>query len=258
MRKFYIFLIILSIFLALFAPFLSKYDPVLIELNVAKIAPNFTHIFGTDILGRDIFSRTLYALRISLFVGVSAAFLSVIFALAYVFISRFFAYAFFSRILDMLLALPSLLVIMFFQSFLSGSLWSMIFIIALGHFAFIAKVIDNQLNKFQKLEFYQNAIILGSTKTKALFSDLLPACLNLIFVLFVLHIAHSITAEATLSFFGLGVELSTPSLGNMLNDANKAVFLGFWWMIVFPVVFILLLILPLLALANDTQEDIKI
>ncbi|WP_291950484.1 ABC transporter permease [Campylobacter sp.] len=254
----YIFFIILSIFLALFAPFLSTHDPILIDLNTAKIPPNLTYIFGTDILGRDIFSRILYALRVSLFVGVSAAFLSIIFALIYVFISRFFAYVFFSRLLDMLLALPSLLVIMFFQSFLVGSLWSMIFIIALGHFAFAAKVVDNQLNKFQKLEFYQNAIVLGSTRLKALFNELLPACLNLLFVLFILHIAHSITAEATLSFFGLGVELSTPSLGNMLNDVSKAVFLGFWWMIIFPVVFILLLILPLLALANDIQEDIKI
>ncbi|EKP5364690.1 ABC transporter permease, partial [Campylobacter lari] len=61
-----------------------------------------------------------------------------------------------------------------------------------------------------------------------------------------------------LSFFGLGVELWTPSLGNMLNEASKAVFLGFWWMIVFPVAFILMLILPLLALGNDLQEEIKV
>ncbi|EAK9946436.1 ABC transporter permease [Campylobacter lari] len=257
MRKFCVMMILLSFILALFAPLISSYDPNLVDLSKAKIAPNLSHIFGTDLLGRDVFTRILYALRVSLFVGIMAAFFSVLFACVYVFLTRFFAYAFFARVIDMLLALPSLLVIMFFQSFLAGSLWSMIFIIALGHFAFVAKVLDTQLNKFQKLEFYQNAIILGSSKMKALFSELLPACWNLIFVLFVLNIAHAITSEATLSFFGLGVELWTPSLGNMLNEASKAVFLGFWWMIVFPVAFILMLILPLLALGNDLQEEIK-
>lgn len=257
MRKICISLIILSIFLAIFAPFLSTQDPTLVDLSKAKMAPNLVYFFGTDLLGRDIFSRILYALRISLFVGVMAAFFSVLFACVYVFLTRFFAYAFFARVLDMLLALPSLLVIMFFQSFLQGSLWSMIFIIALGHFAFVAKVLDTQLNKFQKMEFYQNAIVLGANKFKALFSELLPACWNLLFVLFDLNIAHAITSEATLSFFGLGVDLFTPSLGNILNEANKAVFLGCWWMILFPIAFILLLILPLLALGNDLQEEIK-
>ncbi|MBF7046617.1 ABC transporter permease [Campylobacter volucris] len=258
MRKIYLALFFISIILAVFAPYINSYDPNLIDLNKAKQAPNLIHIFGTDLLGRDLFARILYALRVSLLVGILAAFLSVVFALFYVFLTRFFAYAFFARVLDMLLALPSLLVIMFFQSFLAGSIWSMIFIIALGHFAFVAKVLDTHINKFQKLEFYQNAIILGSTKTKALFKELLPACWNLLFVLFVLNIAHAITSEATLSFFGLGVDLSTPSLGNILNEVSKSVFLGFWWMIVFPVMFILLLILPLLALGNDMQEGIKI
>lgn len=258
MRKLCVILIVFCIFLALFAPFLSPYDPNLIDLNKAKLSPNLEHFFGTDMLGRDIYTRILYSLRISLFVGFFSAMLSVFFAFCYAFFTRFFAYTFFARMLDMLLAMPSLLVIMFFQSFLNGGIITMSFVIALGHFAFVARVLDIQISKFQKLEFYQNAIVLGSTKFRALFKEIFPACLNVLFVLFVLNIAHAISNEATLSFFGLGVDLAKPSLGNMLGEASKGLFLGIWWMLVFPVAFMLLLILPLFALGNLMQEESKI
>lgn len=75
MRKFCVMMILLSFVLALFAPLISSYDPNLVDLSKAKIAPNLSHIFGTDLLGRDVFTRILYALRVSLFVGIMAAFL---------------------------------------------------------------------------------------------------------------------------------------------------------------------------------------
>lgn len=258
MLKIYLFIISLCVFLAIFAPILSPYDPNLVNLSQAKIAPNLEHLFGTDMLGRDVLTRILYSLRISLWVGFCASFLSVIFAFLYAFLTRLFAYVFFARVLDMLLALPSLLIIMFFQSFLNGGILSMTLVIALGHFAYIARVLDIEIGKYQKLEFYENALILGSTRFKALFSEIAPACLNLLFVLFVFNIAHAIANEATLSFFGLGVNLGEASLGNMLNEASKGLFLGFWWMLLFPVGFILLLILPLLALGNDLQKRSKL
>ena len=256
-------LFILSPFLfcvlfALIVPFASPYSATLAELANAKIAPNFTHLFGTELLGRDLFTQIAYALRVSLFVGFVSAFFTLFLAVVFVLVARCSFYSFFIRSLDALLAFPALLLVMFFQSFLGGNLLTMSLIIALGHFAFIAKLLDSELNSLMKSEFYLCALALGSTKFRAFYKDLLPACVNLLLVLFILNVAHSIGNEATLSFFGLGVGLDEISLGKLLNEGAQAIFTGTWWLIVFPVAFLLLLILPLLAFAATLQDSLGV
>ena len=243
----------LMIFLV-FAPKFSSYNPSMSDFLSFYLAPNSNHFFGTDMLGRDLFSRVLYALRNSIFIGVCASSLALVFALFYLLLARMFFYNFFMRILDLFLALPSLLLMMFFQSFIEGSFISMIFIIALSHYAFIAKLFESELRALEKLEFYEAALVLGSSKIRAFFKELLPPCFSLLFLLFVLNIIHAISTEATLSFFGLGLPFDIPSLGNILNDASKAIFIGAWWVIVFPLLALLMLILLLLWLSNFLQK----
>lgn len=244
----------LLIILTIFASYLAPYEPNFGDLSKLYQAPNSKHILGTDGLGRDLLSRLLYALRSSIFIGLMASFLTLFFALIYIFLARLFFYDFFLRLLDMFLALPFLLLMMFLQSFISGGFVSMIFIIALTHWPFVAKLFSTELQRLSHLEFYQAALVLGSSKMRAFFSELLPPCLWLFMVLFILNIIHAIGTEATLSFFGLGLAFEIPSLGTMLNDASKAVFLGAWWLIVFPLLVLLLLILPLLILSSHLQK----
>lgn len=252
MRKVLLFSpFIICVLFALFVPFISSHSVNLNELANARMSPNLSHFFGTDLLGNDLFTQIAYALRVSFFVGFVAAFMSIVLAIIYTLLARCFFYDFFIRSLDAILAFPNLLLIMFFQSFFGGNLLMMAFIIALGHFAFIAKLLDSELNRLMKSDFYLCALALGSTRLKAFYTDLLPACINLLFVLFVLNVAHSIGSEATLSFFGLGVNLDEVSLGKLLNEGAKAIFTGTWWLIVFPVVFLLALILPLFAFASS-------
>ena len=243
---------------AIFVPLLSPYAAGFNELANAKMPPNLEHFFGTDLLGRDLFTQLAQGLRVSLFVGFVAAFMSVVLGVLFVLLARSFFYSFFIRSLDAILAAPSLLIVMFFQSFLSGNLLTMSFVIALGHFAFIAKLLDSELNSLMKSEFYLCALALGSTKFRAFYKDLLPACVNLLLVLFILNIAHAISHEATLSFFGLGVSLDEVSLGRLLDEGAKAVFIGAWWLVIFPVAFLLALILPLLALASNLQGNLGV
>lgn len=243
---------------ALIVPFVSPYNATFVELANAKIPPNLAHLFGTDLLGRDLFTQMAYALRVSLFVGFISAFFTLVIAVVFVLVARCSFYSFFIRSLDALLAFPSLLLVMLFQSFLGGNLLTMSFVIALGHFAFIAKLLDSELNSLMKSEFYLCALALGSTKSRAFYKDLLPACVNLLFVLFILNVAHSIGNEATLSFFGLGVGLNDASLGKLLNEGAKMIFTGAWWLIIFPVAFLLSLILPLLAVASSLQDSLEV
>lgn len=254
--KFFLFLspFFIVLFLAFFAPFLSPYAPNLSDLTKIYEAPNLKHFFGTDMLGRDLFSRILYALRNSAVIGILSSFLAVILALIYVFVARICFYGLFMRSLDMILALPSLLLMMFFQGLMNGGLKSMIFIIVLTHFAYIARVLESELKQLENADFYKAALVLGMSKNKAFFKELLPCLMPILAVFFILNIAHAIGIEATLSFFGLGLGFEIPSLGNILNEANKAVFMGAWWIISFPLLAILMLILPLFYLSNFLQK----
>ncbi|MBM0637306.1 ABC transporter permease [Campylobacter sp. VicNov18] len=252
-----IFCLIPLIFLflcAFLAPFLAPYDILVTHLNSLHQAPNFTYILGTDFLGRDLFSRLLFSLRNSLAIGICSSLLSVIFALFYLWLARCCFYMFWMRILEFFLALPAFLLMMFFQSFFGANMLLMIFLIALIHWCFIARIIESELKRLENLDFYQANIVLGRSQFKAFFKDLLPALKTLIFILFVFNIVHAIATEATLSFFGLGLGFETPTLGTLLSESSKAVFMGAWWMILFPLVTLLLLFLPLLSLGNFLQK----
>ncbi len=239
---------------ALFAPFLAPFDILSTHLENLHQAPNFTYILGTDFLGRDLFSRLLFALRNSLLIGVGGSLLSIIFALCYLFLARCFFYVFWMRILEFFLALPAFLLMMFFQSMITSDVFLMIFLIALIHWCFIARIIESELKRLENLDFYKANIVLGRTKFRAFFKDLIPALKTLIFTLFIFNIVHAIATEATLSFFGLGLGFEIPTLGTLLSESSKAVFIGAWWMILFPLLSLLLLFLPLLWLGNFLQK----
>ncbi len=244
----------LCLFFALFYPLFSPYDIYINDLENAKLAPSLRHPFGTDILGRDLFTRIAYAFRTSLFVGFCSSLLVLFFALFYAFLARFFLRTFLLGLLDAFLSFPSLLFIIFFQSFFSNSLFIMIFLIALGHFALLAKLLDTQISSIILSDFYKNAIVLGSSRLSLFIYEILPSVFQLLLVFFVINIAHGISAEAMLSFFGLGLDLSANSLGIVLNEASKSLFIGAWWLVFFPVLSTLALILPLLYFAYFLQD----
>ena len=246
-------LLLIPFFLCIFCAFLPI-DSDLIALSSAKLAPSFEHWFGTDLLGRDLFLRILASFKISLWIGFAASSLSLMFALIFVGFFHFYFQSLGSRIIDMFLALPSLLFVMFIQSFLRGGEGLMIFVIALGHWAFVARVLESEIVKIQHQDFYQCALVLGASKFRAFLSEILPTCFHILFVLWILNFAHAIGSEATLSFFGLGLEPTQASLGNILSDSSKAIFIGAWWMVLFPILALMTLILPLLFFAHSLQK----
>lgn len=259
MRNFlFILPLILLCILAISAPLIAPYPINFINLAEVKLPPSSLHLMGTDLLGRDVLTNLLYSLQNSLLISLFASFLSLVFALLFVSIAHLWAYTFFMRILDMFLAIPSLILIMFFQSFLQGNIATISVLIALSNWVYAAKILENTFSTTKNLDFYTCSLVLGASKYKALLTEILPSCKNLIFILFILNIAHSIGHESILSFFGLGVPVGEFSLGVLLSDAGKGVFLGAWWLILFPALTLLLLILPLLALANSLQDRLGV
>lgn len=232
-------------------------DSDLIALSNAKLAPNFNHWFGTDLLGRDLFLRILASFKVSLWIGFGASSLSLVFALIFVGFFHFYFQSLGSRIVDMFLAIPSLLFVMFIQSFFRGGEELMIFVIAFGHWAFVARVLESEITKVQNQDFYQCALVLGASKFRAFLSEVLPTCFHTLFILWILNFAHAIGSEATLSFFGLGIEPGQASLGNILSDSSKAILIGGWWMVLFPILALMALILPLLFFAHLLQKEEK-
>ncbi|MCI6989694.1 MAG: ABC transporter permease [Campylobacter sp.] len=215
--------------------------------------PSNEHYFGTDMLGRDVFLRIIFGLRVSLIVGFFSAFfgclIGVIYAL-FVLISPKFVAGVLAKINDFFLSLPTILFVMFFCAIFKASILSVIIIISLTSWMQTAKVMKDEFTKISKMSFIDTAIILGASKISLIFREILPNCINILLVLFSVSFAHAISTEAVLSFFGLGIPLTTPSLGNMLNNAVEASLLGLWWVVFFPGFTLFVVVMALLIISD--------
>lgn len=259
MKKFLLILAILTLVLAflfaIFAEFLANFDPNSVNLESANETPNSVYIFGSDLLGRDIYSRLIFAFRVSLFVGFCSAFLSLLFGILYAFLAKITPLdTLLMGVIDMILALPLMLIVMFFSAVLNHSVFSMIFIISVSMFAGVARVLRSEFEKLFEADFVREAVVLGASKFSIVFREILPNTLNILVVLFATNFAHAIATEAVLSFFGIGISLSTPSLGNMLNEAKPAIFLEAWQMLFFPGISIFLISISLYFIANFLEQ----
>ncbi|ASM34345.1 peptide ABC transporter, permease protein [Campylobacter sputorum subsp. bubulus] len=263
MKKFlfaFLIIIVLAI-LALFAPFITHFNPDYVNLESARLAPNSTYIFGTDMLGRDILTRILYALRISLIVGFFSAFFSCFIGVIYAFlaaISPKIIDHIMMRIVDGFLAMPMMLFIMFFSAILDAGIINMIVVISLSLWMQTARVMRNEYEKISSQEFVKSAIVLGSSKINIIFKEILPNLFSILMVFFSINFAHAIATEAVLSFFGIGVPVGKASLGNMLNDSTNAMFVGAWWIIFYPGIVLFLLIICVLYIGNFIEQKDRI
>lgn len=219
------------------APLLAGSDPAEVRMDQILQPPGSGHLLGTDELGRDIWSRLLHGGRVSLAVGFLAMALSIsvgmilgtISGLAGGFIDRLIM-----RISDMLLSIPSILLMIGFQAIAPQGLLSVILIIGFTGWMLIARVIRTEIRAIRKETYVLAAQKLGAGPLRRFFSHLLPRCMPSIIVLAAGTAGHAILAEATLSFLGLGIPQTIPSWGNMLTGAQGYLMSGAWWIAVFP------------------------
>ncbi len=243
---------------ALLAPRLAPYDPAYIDLLEKARAPSPAHPLGTDRLGRDILSRLLYGAQVSLAVGGSAITLAAVLGLLAGGLAGYWAGSWvdvaISRLIDLLLALPTFFLLVAVQSILTPSAINVIAIIAATAWMALARIVRGQILSLREREFVVAARALGASPLRVLAHHLLPNLAPQVVVFATLGMADAILVEASLSFLGLGVPPYQPSWGNMLIDGQIGVLAGQWWIALFPGLAILTTALAV-NLAGDGIQD---
>lgn len=223
---------------ALLAPFLAPYDPILQE-NIARTAflpPSAAHWFGTDRFGRDVFSRVLYGARISLAIGFIAVAISVTLGTLIGAVAGYSGSktdAVLMRFTDMVLAFPRLVLLIMIVALFTPSLHLIIAVLGLTQWPGTTRIVRGEVLSLREREFIQAARALGMGRVRIILRHLIPNVLAPVIVTATLGIGNTIVLEAGLSFLGLGVQPPTPSWGNMVADGRQTL-INAWWVATMP------------------------
>ncbi|MCH7921664.1 MAG: ABC transporter permease [Nitrospinae bacterium] len=217
-------ILLVLVVVALFAPYISPYDPTAIRLAEGLSGPSITHPLGQDKLGRDILSRIIYGARISLYVGVATVMLS---AFVGTVVGAVSGYAggvvdeVVMRLIDILLAFPGILLAVAVMAILGPSLNNIVIALTVLGWVGYARLVRGQVLALREFEFVLAARALGADARRIITRHLLPNVLGPVIVQATFGMAGAIVAEAGLSFLGLGTQPPTPSWGSMLNDGRE-------------------------------------
>ncbi len=222
-------LVIMVLFLltALFAPFLAPYDPIDQTLRDRRQPPSGRHLLGTDDLGRDIFSRIIYGTRKSLQVGVLSVSLAILVGTFFGAVSGYLGGWFdilLMRLMDILMAFPSLLLAIAIVTILGPGLLNMLYAIGIVSIPVYARIVRASVLSVKSEDYILAARALGARHSRILFRHILPNCLTPLIVQGTLGIGTAILDAAGLSFLGLGAQPPTPEWGAMLGQGRYAIF----------------------------------
>jgi peptide/nickel transport system permease protein len=252
---------LLAIFLltALLAPMLAPYDPAQLDLSNRLLSPTAHHLFGTDELGRDILSRTLYGARISLVVAVSVVGISLALGLVAGALSGFYGgpidIVLNVYVSNAFLALPGILLAIAFVAFLGPGLLNLILALSISGWVNYARLVRAQVMAVREREFVEAARALGASDLRLLTRHILPNILQPLIVQAAVGMASAVLAEATLSFLGLGIPAPAASWGTMLNDARSHLF-DSPHMVFFPAVAVMLAVLSFNFLGDALRDHL--
>lgn len=209
---------------AIFAPFIVTHDVTSQNLLARYALPSAEHWFGTDALGRDVFSRVIYGARISLQVGITVVTVSTVIGTVIGAIAGFYGGwidKFLSGYLfNVVLAFPGLLLAIAMVAFLGAGLGKLIFALCVIGWVGYARVIRGQVLKVREYDFVQAARALGASNKRILFTHILPNAIQPLIVQASLGMAGAVLSEASLSFLGLGIPPPAPSWGTMIEEAR--------------------------------------
>lgn len=251
---------------ALFAPQLSPQNPYdLAQLNImdSRQAPGTASssgqvfLFGTDEQGRDMLSAMLYGLRISLSIGTVATLLALSIGVSLGLIAGYAGgrfESFLMRLVDIQLSFPAILLALILISVLKPGIGNVIIALVAVQWAYYARTVRSAALVERKKEYIEAAQGLGLSHARIVFKHLLPNCLPPVIVVAALQVANAIALEATLSFLGLGVPITEPSLGLLIANGQQHLLSGSYWMSVYPGLLLLLSILVINLVADQLRD----
>jgi peptide/nickel transport system permease protein len=247
---------------AVFAPWIVPHDPHEqffegLSIEGAPLPPDSTFWFGTDLVGRDLFSRLIYGARTSLIIGVVANGIAVLIGSMVGITAGYFGSwveAVLMRFTDLMMAFPALLLAIVLAAIFTPSLWIVALVIAMVNWVQIARVLYTETRALAERDFIQAERAMGAGALRIMLRHILPHLTSTIIVWATLGIATTVLLEATLSFLGIGVQPPTPSWGNIIFE-NQTYFSSAPWLVFIPGAAILLLALAF-NLVGDAMRDI--
>ena len=243
----------------LFAELIMTKDPSYLDLKNFNIAPNGEFLFGTDTLGRDIFSGIWYGGRISIMIGFLATVISTFIAVVYGSVSGIapqWLDTALMRFTEILLSVPGLLLVLFLQAILgSANVLTLSIVIGATSWASIAKVIRTEVRQIRGSEYVVASRCMGGKFFHILRCHLAPNFIASIMFMVVMNVRGAIGSESTLSFMGMGLPLEIISWGSMLSLAEKALLTDSWWIILIPGIFLVTLLMCLTNIGNFLRKS---
>jgi oligopeptide transport system permease protein len=243
--KWGLWILLILIGMALVGPLLSPYTYYETHLPLKNSPPSAAFWFGSDELGRDLFTRIWWGARISLFVGITAAFIDLVVGVVYGSLAGLWGHKtdeLLMRIADVVYSIPSLLIVILLTVAMGPGLFTIIIALTLTGWIPMARIVRGQILQLKEHDFVFAAYALGASKWRILFRHLLPNAIGPIITTMTFTIPTAIFTEAFLSFMGLGIQAPIASWGTMAHDGLSAL-RYFPWRLFFPALFISLTML---------------
>ncbi|MFT8320296.1 MAG: ABC transporter permease [Bacillus sp. (in: firmicutes)] len=245
------------IIMAIIGPIISPHSISEQKLMNQNLPPSSDYWFGTDNLGRDVFARTWYGARISIFVGVIAAVIDFVIGVVY---GGFSGYKggktdhYMMRVVEVLYGLPYLLIVILIMVVIGPGLSTIIIALSITGWVGMARIVRGQVLQIKNYEFILASKTFGTKTFRILKKHLLPNTMGPIIVQMTLTIPTAIFAEAFLSFLGLGIQAPLTSWGVMADEGLSSVLSGHWWRLFFPTLFISLTMFAFNVLGDGLQD----
>lgn len=250
-------------FFAIAGPHMVPFDPAKQDLVNTNVAPNSEHWFGSDDLGRDVWSRTWYGARVSLTIGLIAAAIDIILGVTIGGISGYMAGrskfgdridSILMRIVEILYGIPYLLIVILLMVIMEPGITSIIIALSVTGWVGMARIIRGQILQLKSQEYVLAAQKMGTSHPKIIWRHLIPNTAGIIIVNLTFTIPSAIFAESFLSFLGLGVQAPFASWGTMANDSLGVILSGQWWRLFFPGFMIALTMFAFNAFGDGLQD----
>ncbi len=244
----------------LIVPLVVDLNQQYVDLASANRAPSLAHPFGTDELGRDVLLRCVYAVRVSLAVGLLAALISAVLGTAVGALAGAvggWVDRLLMRLVDAVASVPHLLLGIVIVAVLRPSLTAVVISIGLTHWLTAARIVRSEILSLRTRPFIDAAIVGGSSRTRILVRHLLPNVAPQVLLATTLMIPHAVWHETALSFLGLGLPPHAASIGNMINDAQRSLLIGGWWMSLAPGVVLIAATLAISGLSGVWRDRLN-
>jgi peptide/nickel transport system permease protein len=241
--------------LAVLAPFLWTVDPQALSPIRRLRPPSERYWFGSDMLGRDVWSRTIYGARVSLIVGLSVAILAAVVGLFVGLLTGFIRAvdAIVMRVMDGLMSIPSILLAIALMALTKASMENVIIAISIAEIPRVTRLVRSVVLTLREQNFVEAAIAAGTSTPRILVRHILPNTVAPLLVQGTYICASAMITEAILSFIGAGTPPNIPSWGNIMAE-GRSLFQIAWWIIVFPGVFLSLAVLAVNLLGDGMRD----